>query len=395
VQAWYTTYQNAGLEVIGVHTPEYAFAHDPGNVQSGAQRLGISYPIALDNSYATWTSYSNESWPVDYLIDATGRVRHVTIGEGDYAGTESLIRQLLTAANPGAELPPATQVGDTTPTDPQQTRETYLGAERAQNFAGDTPLAEGVQTFPAPTAAPDDEFSLSGTWSITKESISSLGDSGIGLNFISDEVYLDLGGTGTDTETVTVDGTTTSYQVSGAPNIYTLVDRPSQSRDALQVSLTVYTITESPAGRCGWPIWCRLPAGLRRRRGDRHRRPHPCDRCPPAGSVPARSGRCRGRINEPRTAPICTPTAIATTVATTPTSSVCPESCPPAEETSVIATRPNEPGTNSQKAGRKVTAAGHRGCINSRNRRLGSMIAAAMPLATGAAASAWAPATTA
>ena len=202
VQAWYTTYQNAGLEVIGVHTPEYAFEHDAGNVQSGAQRLGISYPIALDNNYATWTNYSNESWPADYLIDATGRVRHVTIGEGDYTGTESLIRQLLTAANPTAELPPATQVADTTPTDPQQTPETYLGAARAQNFAGDTPLAEGVQTFPAPAAAPDDEFSLSGTWSITKESISSLGGAGIDLNFIADDVYLDVGGTGTVTATV-------------------------------------------------------------------------------------------------------------------------------------------------------------------------------------------------
>jgi hypothetical protein len=82
-------------------------------------------------------------------------------------------------------------------------------------------------------------------------------------------------------------------------------------------------------------------------------------------------------------------------VATTPTSSGCPESGPPAEDTSAIATNPSEPGTSSQNAGRKVTAAGQRGCIISRNRRLGSMIVAAMPLATGAVASAWAPATTA
>jgi F0F1-type ATP synthase membrane subunit c/vacuolar-type H+-ATPase subunit K len=164
---------------------------------------------------------------------------------GDYTGTESLIRQLLTAANPTAELPPVTQVGDTTPTDPQQTPATYLGAARAQNFAGDVPLAEGVQTFPAPTTAPDDEFTLSGTWSITKESISSLGNAGIGLTFIADEVYLEVGGTGT--VTATVDGTTTSYQVSGAPNIYTLVNRPSHSPDSLQVSLspglTAYSFT--------------------------------------------------------------------------------------------------------------------------------------------------------
>ena len=70
VTAWYTAYQDAGLEVIGVHTPEYAFEHDAGNVAAGAQRLGISYPVALDNNYTTWNNYGNDSWPADYLIDA-------------------------------------------------------------------------------------------------------------------------------------------------------------------------------------------------------------------------------------------------------------------------------------------------------------------------------------
>jgi cytochrome c biogenesis protein CcdA/thiol-disulfide isomerase/thioredoxin len=82
VNAWYSAYQKDGFVVIGVHTPEYAFEHVPGNVAAGARRLGIRYPVALDNDYATWNNYGNQSWPADYLIDATGAVRFTSAGEG-------------------------------------------------------------------------------------------------------------------------------------------------------------------------------------------------------------------------------------------------------------------------------------------------------------------------
>ena len=78
-----------------MHTPEYAFEHVPSNVAAGVRRLGLTFPVALDNSYDTWNAYDNQSWPAAYLIDATGQIRHVSIGEGDYTGEEQLIRQLL------------------------------------------------------------------------------------------------------------------------------------------------------------------------------------------------------------------------------------------------------------------------------------------------------------
>ena len=99
-------YQHSGFEVIGVHTPEYAFESVTGNVAQGAADLGITYPIALDNGYSTWTNYRNSYWPAEYLIDASGTVRHVKFGEGDYDVTENLIRQLLSDAKAGAKLPP-------------------------------------------------------------------------------------------------------------------------------------------------------------------------------------------------------------------------------------------------------------------------------------------------
>jgi len=125
LESWYRTYKDAGLQIIGVHTPEFAFEHNPGNVSQHAKALGVQYPIALDNDYATWNSYQNLYWPAEYLIDANGTVRHTKFGEGDYDITESLIRQLLTKNNPGLTLP-ATDMPDVTPTVPN-TGETYLG----------------------------------------------------------------------------------------------------------------------------------------------------------------------------------------------------------------------------------------------------------------------------
>jgi cytochrome c biogenesis protein CcdA/thiol-disulfide isomerase/thioredoxin len=238
VTAWYSDYKADGFEVIGVHTPEYAFEHVPGNVLSGAKRLGISYPVALDNDYRTWNNYGNDSWPADYLIDSTGIVRYVSIGEGDYTGTEAVIRQLLSAARPGVALPPATQVADTTPTDQGQTPETYLGSSRADSYAGsaDGTLSPGTRTYASPSSIPTDAFALTGTWSVGDQALTSGANAGITLAYQADDIYLDLGGTGTIT--ATVDGRTTSYHVSGAPNIYTLLDRSTQGSGTLRVTLS-------------------------------------------------------------------------------------------------------------------------------------------------------------
>ncbi|GAA5191891.1 cytochrome c biogenesis protein DipZ [Rugosimonospora acidiphila] len=236
VTAWYSAYQADGFEVIGVHTPEYAFEHVASNVEAGANRLHIKYPVALDNNYTTWTNYNNESWPADYLIDSTGTVRNVSIGEGDYGGTESLIRQLLQAANPNVSLPAATNVADTTPTNASQTPETYLGLARAQTYGGDTPLQPGTATYKYPSSVPADEFALTGTWSASDESLTAQANAGITLNYLADDIYLDVGGTGTIT--ATVDGKTTTYQVSGAPNIYTVLSRTSQEQGILRVTLS-------------------------------------------------------------------------------------------------------------------------------------------------------------
>ena len=218
VEAWAKDYASDGLEVIGVHTPEYAFEHVPSNVAAGVRRLGLTFPVALDNSYGTWNAYDNQSWPAGYLIDAAGQIRHISIGEGDYGGEEQLIRQLLSAAHPGIALPRATDVPDTTPDDAAQTPETYLGAERQQGYHGSTPYVSGQ--FAPPATVPANSFALAGTWTIGQESITAGQGAGITLAFHASKVYLDVGGAGT--LTVSAGGTSKIIRVFGAPDIYTV-----------------------------------------------------------------------------------------------------------------------------------------------------------------------------
>ncbi|MCZ4499080.1 MAG: Redoxin domain protein [Marmoricola sp.] len=236
VEAWYQRYRDAGFEVVGVHTPEYAFEHSRSNVAAGARRLGITYPVALDNDYGTWNNFFNNSWPASYLIDATGNIRYVSIGEGDYATTEKLIRTLLEDAHPGEQLASSTDVPDATP-DGELSPETYLGTARERYYLGTPDLEDGTRSYTFPTLDPDrHQFSLSGRWTASAERLTARTAARMRLNFEGRRVYLDVGGTGT--MTATVDGRTTTYDVGGAPNIYTVF-----SSEQTQVKPIVFTLS--------------------------------------------------------------------------------------------------------------------------------------------------------
>ena len=243
VEAWFKDYAADGLVVVGVHTPEYAFEHVPSNVAAGTRRLGLTFPVALDSAYDTWNAFDNQSWPASYLIDAAGQIRHVSIGEGDYSGEEQLIRQLLLAAHPGAALPKATDVPDTTPDDPVQTPETYLGAEREQYYGGGTAYRTSEFTLPATLAA--NSFVLGGGWTVGQQSITAGKGAVVRLAFHASDVYLDVGGTGT--LTVSSGGASSVIRVSGAPDIYTVAtEQPAKDGTVtigLSPGLAAYSFT--------------------------------------------------------------------------------------------------------------------------------------------------------
>jgi thiol-disulfide isomerase/thioredoxin len=95
VKTWNQKYRDQGLVVVGVHTPEYPFERDTNNVKTAIRRFDITYPVAQDNRYATWTAYDNQYWPGFYLIDKKGQVVYTHFGEGKYEETEAAIQRLL------------------------------------------------------------------------------------------------------------------------------------------------------------------------------------------------------------------------------------------------------------------------------------------------------------
>ncbi|WP_428342537.1 cytochrome c biogenesis protein DipZ [Mycobacterium sp.] len=233
VKGWYQTYRDKGFEVIGVHTPEYAFERVTGNVEKGAADLGITYPVALDNSYSTWTNYRNKYWPAEYLIDANGTVRHIKFGEGDYNGTEKLIRELIGNAHNGAALPPAVDVPDTTPQG-GLTPETYFGVGKVINYAGTGTYDEGRSDFSLPQKLRDDSFALQGPWQLDYQGATADSDaSSIELNYQAKNVYIVVGGTGN--LVVTRDGKTTTLPVDGPPQAHQIADGKDVTRGSLQV----------------------------------------------------------------------------------------------------------------------------------------------------------------
>lgn len=176
VRAWAEKYRDAGLVVIGVHAPEFAFEHDPKNVRRAVEALNIAYPVALDNDFAIWRRFGNHYWPAHYFIDAQGRIRGHHYGEGDYAQSEATLRQLLAEAGApqGAGVSAPKSEGAQAAPDFSALRspETYLGYDRAENFVSPGGFAPDRAKIYAAGPMRLNRWSLVGDWTVGAEQAS-------------------------------------------------------------------------------------------------------------------------------------------------------------------------------------------------------------------------------
>ena len=227
VKAWYQTYHDKGLVVLGVHTPEFAFEHVPSNVRGAVRRLGIRYPVALDNQYGTWNAFQNQYWPAKYLIDRRGHLRYYHFGEGSYDTTEARVRMLL-GENAGM-LPVANELSDPTPTS-LLTPESYLGYQRLARFAQKTITPDRFATYRFPAGdLRQNELAYAGRWRVGPERIVAGPAAQLRLRFTARNVHLVLGGHGS--VAVIVDGTPVGVVSVRGSRLYTLARVPTlQSR---------------------------------------------------------------------------------------------------------------------------------------------------------------------
>ena len=230
IREWDDRYRKAGLTIVGVHTPEFAFEHVRDNVRENVGELGLRYPVALDNDYGTWNAWHNQYWPAKYLIDKNGHVRYYHFGEGEYEQTEEAIRGLLAEA--GAKLsapsglPEEPPVGLVTP-------ESYLGYERLARYNGVPVLHDAERAYSFPATLEANEVAFAGRWKFEHERAVPGRNARLRLQYRAANVFLVL--TGSGTVRVLVDGKPErTVEVSG-DRLYTLVERPESGDHLLEL----------------------------------------------------------------------------------------------------------------------------------------------------------------
>jgi thiol-disulfide isomerase/thioredoxin len=199
MKSWAAKYKDAGLVVIGVHTPEFPFEKERANVENAVRDLKVTYPVAIDSDERIWQAFHNEYWPADYFIDGKGRIRYHHFGEGDYGRSERFIQELLRQNGAtgldmslvrisarGAEAPPSEDV---------QSPETYVGYDRAERFASPARLArDSRKTYSLPARPSLNEWGLGGTWKAGAESTALQAAPGkIVFRFHSRDLHMVLG----------------------------------------------------------------------------------------------------------------------------------------------------------------------------------------------------------
>lgn len=178
LNAWYGRYHSQGLEIVGIHTPEFDFEKDIANVSAAVAKYGIQYPVVLDSDYGTWNAYNNLYWPHEYLVDMAGYIVHDQVGEGNYAETEGAIQKVLAQRDTilGIE-PPATPTSTVFVSSSVisagllMSPETYFGFARNEYLANGIVgnAGAGIQDLTTPKTVNENSLYLVGKWNFTDQ----------------------------------------------------------------------------------------------------------------------------------------------------------------------------------------------------------------------------------
>ena len=200
LRAWTTKYKDQGLVVVGVQAPEFEFEKNLDDVRWARKSMNLDYPIAVDNDHAIWRGFNNNAWPALYFVDATGRIRHHQLGEGNYDRAELVIQQLL------AEIGNSSVAGGFASVDARgaeapanwgslRSPETYVGYERAESFASPGGAATNKShTYALPARLKLNQWALSGDWTIHGQgAVLNKINGGISYRFHARDLHLVMG----------------------------------------------------------------------------------------------------------------------------------------------------------------------------------------------------------
>lgn len=225
LKEWHEKYNDKGLVIIGVHSPEFEFEKNPENVRNAISDFGLKYPIIQDNYFATWSAYENRYWPAKYLIDKDGYIRYTHYGEGAYVETEKVIQNLLNETGQNVHIDIKNDTDRSVQTG--VSHETYLGHQRMKFLMESGKAKSGVQKFALSKNISQNTFSFGGTWEITEESAVAKENAVLVYNFNASKVFLVMNpGESSGKIKVSLDGKLVDQKFAGkdVKNGFTLVD---------------------------------------------------------------------------------------------------------------------------------------------------------------------------
>ena len=240
--AWYDRYKDEGLEIVAIHTPEFAFERDINNVRSALERFGITYPVVLDNEYATWRAWGNQYWPRKYLIDINGTVVYDHIGEGEYEETEMKIRELLaqradvlglTVGDTGALASEAIEQTNSEARSP----ETYFGSLRNEYLGNGARGRGGEQTFVTPNDLLPNTLYLGGVWNMAEEYAEAVSRASVSYRYYAKQVHIVAEAAVPADIEVWQDGVMIKTIQVQASTLYTLVDDQVAGEHTLELRI--------------------------------------------------------------------------------------------------------------------------------------------------------------
>jgi len=244
LNAWYDKYSDQGLEIIGLHTPEFSFEQLPDNVAEAVKKFGIRYPVVLDNDYSTWNDYGNRYWPRKYLIDIDGYIVYDHIGEGAYDETEQAIIQALKEKSERLGDNMAVSEGMSTPTDvievdssKVRSPEIYFGSDRNKDLGNAMIYSAGLQTLVIPEDLKDNKLYLGGQWIFSREYAQNKSEASIVFNYEAKNVYMVASSENPTEVEILLDGKSIKKITVQEEGLYQIINGGNYDKHKLEIKI--------------------------------------------------------------------------------------------------------------------------------------------------------------
>jgi cytochrome c biogenesis protein CcdA/thiol-disulfide isomerase/thioredoxin len=245
LNAWYKKYKDQGLEIVGLHTPEFSFEKVLKNVQNTVGDLGIHYPIVLDNDFSTWNAYGNSYWPRKYLIDLDGYIVYDHIGEGGYEETEQAIVKALAELHARTGTP--MEIGSSSESSVNAisvdsskvaSPEVYFGSARNEYLANGPVGSTGLHTFIRPTNTNKNGLYLVGQWNIVPEYAENNSDASVIFTFEAKNVYMVASAESPTDVEIFQDGKKVNTITIGQDKLYNLIHNTDYGVHTLEIKVS-------------------------------------------------------------------------------------------------------------------------------------------------------------